>query len=129
MFHISGNFTFFVKKFHFTTVLKVFFETINYNGLLGSKVPLLSKVGKLPVVDINGERVQDSTRIARYLDQHFSELPRLYPEDPMQCAYTEFGKWADEVLYFYEVHFRVSIKAFNQVVEISSKVVPHLKSI
>ncbi|WP_436660480.1 glutathione S-transferase family protein [Acinetobacter sp. P1(2025)] len=99
------------------------FETINYNGLLGSKVPLLSKVGKLPVLDINGERVQDSTRIARYLDQHFPELPRLYPEDPMQCAYTELWEdWADEVLYFYEVHFRVSDKkAFNQVVEISSE--------
>ena len=99
------------------------FETINYNGLLSSKVPLLSKVGKLPVVDINGERVQDSTRIARYLDQHFPELPRLYPEDPMQCAYAELWEdWADEVLYFYEVHFRVSDKkAFNQVVEISSE--------
>lgn len=107
------------------------FETINYNGLLGSKVPLLSKVGKLPVVDINGERVQDSTRIARYLDQHFPELPRLYPEDPMQCAYTELWEdWADEVLYFYEVHFRVSDKKRSiKLLKSAQKVVLHLKSI
>jgi glutathione S-transferase len=42
------------------------FETINYNGVLGAKVPMLSKVGKVPVLDIDGQRIQDSTRIARY---------------------------------------------------------------
>lgn len=29
------------------------FETVNYNGVLGAKVPRLSKVGKVPVLDIN----------------------------------------------------------------------------
>ena len=85
------------------------FETINYNGVLGAKVPMLSKVGKVPVLDINGQRIQDSTRIARYLDETYPDLPRLYPLDPIQKAYAELWEdWADELLYFYEIHFRVS---------------------
>lgn len=48
------------------------FEVMNYNGILGAKVKGLSKVGKLPVLDINGQRIQDSTRIARYLDENYA---------------------------------------------------------
>ena len=39
------------------------YQVVNYNGILGSKVPRLSKVGKLPVLDINGQRLQDSTPV------------------------------------------------------------------
>ncbi|MCU4415238.1 glutathione S-transferase family protein [Acinetobacter sp. WU_MDCI_Axc73] len=85
------------------------FETVNYNGVLGAKVPVLSKVGKVPVLDINGQRIQDSTRIARYLDEAYPNLPRLYPIDPLEKAYAELWEdWADELLYFYEVHFRAN---------------------
>jgi glutathione S-transferase len=64
------------------------YETVNYNGLLAAKVGRLSKVGKLPVLDIDGKRIQDSTRIARYLDGH-QPKPALYPADPQQRALAE----------------------------------------
>ncbi|WHR58560.1 glutathione S-transferase family protein [Acinetobacter haemolyticus] len=99
------------------------FETINYNGVLGAKVPMLSKVGKVPVLDINGQRIQDSTRIARYLDEAYPDLPLLYPLDPIQKAYAELWEdWADELLYFYEIHFRVSdADALDHAVAISAQ--------
>ncbi|WP_043974215.1 MULTISPECIES: glutathione S-transferase family protein [Acinetobacter] len=99
------------------------FETVNYNGVLGAKVPGLSKVGKVPVLDINGQRIQDSTRIARYLDEAYPDLPRLYPVEPLQKAYVELWEdWSDELLYFYEVYFRVSdADALNHAVAISAE--------
>ncbi|EEH69233.1 MULTISPECIES: glutathione S-transferase family protein [Acinetobacter] len=99
------------------------FETIDYNGVLGAKVPMLSKVGKVPVLDINGQRIQDSTRIARYLDDTYPDFPRLYPLDPIQKAYAELWEdWADELLYFYEIHFRVSdADALDHAVAISAQ--------
>lgn len=83
------------------------FEAMNYNGVLATRVQGLSKVGKLPVLDIDGQRIQDSTRIARYLDDAYPQLPRLYPQDPALKAQVELWEdWADELLYFYEVYFR-----------------------
>lgn len=98
------------------------FDVVNYNGILGAKVPMLSKVGKVPVLDIHGQRIQDSTRIARYLDEAFPDAPLLYPKDPIQKAYAELWEdWADELLYFYEIHFRISDPvAFKEAVRISS---------
>ena len=98
------------------------FETVNYNGILGAKVPLLSKVGKVPVLEVNNQRIQDSTRIARYLDENFPGTPLLYPVDPMQKAYAELWEdWADELLYFYEIHLRVNDpEALKEAVRISN---------
>ncbi len=98
------------------------YETISYNGILGAKVPKLSKVGKVPVLDIHGLRLQDSTRIARYLDEAFPDQPRLYPTDAIQKALAELWEdWADELLYFYEVYFRVSDPdALDEAVRLSS---------
>ncbi|PTQ88924.1 glutathione S-transferase family protein [Agitococcus lubricus] len=85
------------------------YEVVNYNGVLGSKVPRLSKVGKLPVLDIDGQRIQDSTRIARYLDELFPDAPRLYPEQTLAKTQVEIWEdWSDEYLYWYEVYFRVN---------------------
>ena len=99
------------------------YRTVDYNGVLGAKVPMLSKAGKVPVLDIDGQRIQDSTRIARYLDDAYPDLPRLYPADPLQKAYVELWEdWSDELLYFYEVHFRVSdADALDHAVEMSAK--------
>lgn len=99
------------------------YQTVDYNGVLGVKVPMLSKAGKVPVLDIDGQRIQDSTRIARYLDDAYPDLPRLYPADPLQKAYVELWEdWSDELLYFYEVHFRVSdAAALDHAVEMSAK--------
>lgn len=107
------------------------FDTVNYNGILGAKVPMLSKVGKVPVLDINDRRLQDSTRIARYLDEAFPDAPRLYPTDPIQKAAVELWEdWADELLYFYEVYFRVNDpEALAEAVRISSEGRPAYESV
>ena len=85
------------------------YEAVDYNGLLGSKVAGLSKVGKVPVLDIDGKRIQDSTKIARYLDEAYPDLPRLYPADPLERAQIELWEdWSDELLYFYEVYLRAN---------------------
>lgn len=99
------------------------FETINYNGILGAKVPTLTKVGKVPVLDINGKRIQDSTRIARYLDETYPDLPLLYPSNALDKVYAELWEdWADELLYFYEIHFRINdAKALAAAVKIASE--------
>ena len=87
-----GNFSILPKIARALKFKGIPYETINYNGILGAKVPLLSKVGKVPVIDHKGQRIQDSTRIARYLDETFPDTPRLYPEDPNQKHLQNFGK-------------------------------------
>jgi glutathione S-transferase len=98
------------------------FETVDYNGMLATKVGRLSKVGKLPVVEIDGQKIQDSTRIARWLDEHYPDPP-LYPADPLQRTQVELWEdWADELLYWYEVYFRVKDPtALDQAVRMSCK--------
>lgn len=98
------------------------YETINYNGLLAAKVGRLSRVGKLPVLEASGQRIQDSTRIARWLDEHYPQAP-LYPADPQQRALAELWEdWADEFLYWYEVHFRANDpEALDHAVRISTE--------
>lgn len=84
-------------------------HTVDYNGVNAAKAQTLSKVGKVPVLDIDGQRIQDSTKIVRYLDQAYPDLPRLYPVDPQQNAQVELWEdWSDELLYWYEVYFRVN---------------------
>lgn len=98
------------------------FTAINYNGVLGSKVPGLSKVGKVPVLDIDGQRIQDSTRIVRYLDTAYPHLPALYPADPLARAQAELWEdWSDECLYWFEVYLRAhDAEALAAAVAISS---------
>ena len=82
------------------------YTTKNYNGFLALEAKRLSKTGKLPVLEVDGEMIQDSRVIARYLDTHFPEKP-LTPSDPTQVSKAEiFQDWADESLYFYEIYFR-----------------------
>lgn len=99
------------------------FTTIDYNGILASKVQGLSKAGKVPVLDIDGLRIQDSTKIVRYLDEVYPDLPRLYPTDPQLKVQVELWEdWSDELLYFYEVYLRVSDPdALDAAVAVSSE--------
>lgn len=97
------------------------YRTVDYNGVNAAKAQTLSKVGKVPVLDIDGQRIQDSTKIVRYLDQTYPDLPRLYPADPLQCAQVELWEdWSDEAMYWYEVHFRVNnAEALTKAVDFS----------
>ncbi len=66
-----------------------------------------SPTGKLPVMELDGHRIEDSTQIAHFLEQRFPE-PRLIPRDRHTRALCHMLEdWADESLYFYElgVHF------------------------
>lgn len=85
------------------------FDVVDYNGMASTKALLLSKVGKVPVLDIDGKRIQDSTKIARYLDEAYPDLPRLYPVDALEKAQVELWEdWSDESLYWYEVNYRAN---------------------
>ncbi|MDX1496554.1 MAG: glutathione S-transferase family protein [Salinisphaeraceae bacterium] len=96
------------------------YSTVDYNGLLGTKVMRLSKVGKVPVLEVDGERIQDSTRIVRWLDEHYPK-PALYPSSAKQRALVDLWEdWSDELLYWYEVHFRANDpKALKEAVRLS----------
>ncbi|MCH8497321.1 MAG: glutathione S-transferase family protein [Marinobacter sp.] len=97
------------------------YSTVDYNGLQAAKAQKLSKAGKLPVLDIDGMCIQDSTRIARYLDDAYPDRPALYPKDLSQRVLAELWEdWADELLYWYEVYFRVNdAAALDEAVAIS----------
>jgi glutathione S-transferase len=62
---------------------------------------LSPKTGKLPVLDIDGERVDDSTAILLWLDERFPEPPLLSPEPRTAAAQRQLEDWADESFYFY----------------------------
>jgi glutathione S-transferase len=82
------------------------YEVINYNGIKARKATGLSGVGQLPVLDYDGERVQDSSDIASFLDKKHPEKP-IFPADPELRAQTQLWEdWADESLYWFEVHQR-----------------------
>ncbi|HUP92366.1 MAG TPA: glutathione S-transferase family protein [Solimonas sp.] len=83
------------------------YRVVDYNGLLARKAASLSPVGKLPVLDYAGDRVQDSSRIAELLDQRQPE-PRLYPADRVLLAKARIWEdWAGQSLYFHEIYFRM----------------------
>lgn len=91
------------------------YEVVNYNGLMAAAATRLSSVGKLPVVDYEDERIQDSSRIAEFLDLRHPICP-LLPEHPEEQARAQILEdWADESLYWYEVHFRFNFpEALNK---------------
>jgi len=91
------------------------FSVQNYHGLLASKAAKLSAAGKLPVLDIDGRRIADSTAIARFLDER-QPTPPLYPVDPAQAAMARILEdWADESLYCYEIFFRAEYPEARRV--------------
>jgi len=83
------------------------YEVKDYNGLLARKAAALSPAGKLPVLDYDGERIQDSGRIAAFLDRKHPARP-LFPKDPQTLAKVRvWDDWAGQSLYFYEIYFRM----------------------
>lgn len=83
------------------------YEVKDYNGLEARKAATLTPVGKLPVLDYDGERIQDSSQIAAFLDRKHPDKP-LYPRDPQALAKARIWEdWAGQSLYFYEIYFRM----------------------
>lgn len=83
------------------------YEVKDYNGLEARKAATLSPVGKLPVLDYDGERIQDSGKIAEFLERKHPAKP-LFPKDPAALAQARiWDDWAGQSLYFYEIYFRM----------------------
>ncbi|MFQ5665760.1 MAG: glutathione S-transferase family protein [Candidatus Binatia bacterium] len=69
--------------------------------------------GKLPILEINGTWIPDSTDIALELERHYP-TPPLIPTDPVQRAQVlVLEDWADESLYFYEMSTRFAGDDFD----------------
>ncbi|HBC55532.1 MAG TPA: hypothetical protein DCZ03_00070, partial [Gammaproteobacteria bacterium] len=69
----------------------------------------VNRIGKLPALDIDGKIVCDSTNIAYALEERFPNPP-VIPTDPRQRALVHvLEDWADESLYFYEMHLRFTL--------------------
>ena len=84
------------------------FEICNYNGLLARKAAALTPVGKLPVLDYDGERIGDSSTIASVLDERHPDPP-LMPDDPAARVQARVWEdWGDESLYWYLMALRWS---------------------
>ena len=63
----------------------------------------LNPRGRVPILDIDGERLVDSTDILTELDRRFPDPP-LVPDDPVDAARARMVEdWFDEVVYFYGV--------------------------
>ena len=102
---------------------KIPYKTKNYNGRLAPLAAKLSDVGKLPVLDINGERISDSHKIAQYLEDNFPDRNPLIPENKKEKAQMKiYQDWAGGSLYWYCFFFRFNYDdAWNKTAEYFSK--------
>jgi len=109
---------------------KLAYQTVDYNGLLARKAAGLSPAGKLPVLDHDGERIQDSSDIAAFLEAKHPE-PAIFPRDPVLRARAHFWEdWADEALYWFEVYLRFMYpEAREQAAALLSEGRPRLERI
>ena len=66
------------------------------------------QTGKMPVLDLDGERLYDSTFILRTLDERFPSPPLLADDPHLAAAQRQLEDWADESLYWYLMALRWS---------------------
>lgn len=84
-------------------------EEVTMMDTLKGRTKKLSPVAKLPIIDDDMHVVWDSTEIALYLEEKFPQNP-LIPSDPKLKAQVQILEdWADESLYFYEMHLRLCV--------------------
>lgn len=93
----------FCVKVHYALRYKgVPFDVVN----VASPIELrrLNSRGKLPVLDVDGFTIADSSDIIAYLEAHHPE-PRLYPpESRARAAALLLEDWADESLYWHVLY-------------------------
>jgi glutathione S-transferase len=84
------------------------YVTVDYNGIRAPRAARLTASGKLPVLDWDGQRIADSSLICEFLDRQV-QAPPLYPADRRDAALARLLEdWADESLYYFEMHFRAA---------------------
>jgi len=64
------------------------------------------KTGQLPVLDLDGEHVPDSTEILLKLDQVYPEPPLLSPDPTVAVQQRQLEEWADESFLWYFMKYR-----------------------
>ena len=78
---------------------------------LTGTVRSLSRTGKLPIVAINDRVIADSTNIIEELEHCYPNV-HVIPDDPADQAMVHFFEdWADESLYFIEIHLRFGLRS------------------
>ena len=64
-----------------------------------------AETGLLPVIDVDGTRVHDSSAILDYLDQRFPEPPLLSSDPKLASSQRRLESWAEETLTFYWMNY------------------------
>ena len=64
------------------------------------------KSGMLPVIDIDGESIEDSTRILFALDARYPDPPLLAPDPTVASQQRQLEDWADESFLWYFMKYR-----------------------
>jgi glutathione S-transferase len=59
------------------------------------------ETGLLPVLDVDGERIHDSTTILFWLDERFPEPPLLSPDPKAAAMQKSLEAWADETFMWH----------------------------
>jgi glutathione S-transferase len=70
------------------------------------KVTAFNATGKLPALEHDGRIIGDSTDVAHYIEKTFPERPLIPGEPRLRGQVHVLEDWADESLYFYEMHLR-----------------------
>jgi len=79
--------------------------------IVSVRFPGWARRGTLPIAEIAGRRVEDSTHILKALDGAYPESPRLYPAEKAARAETILLEdWADEVLFLTAFYYRWAIE-------------------
>jgi glutathione S-transferase len=105
-----------IHQYHLSPYNEKVQRMLNYKGIPfeerywllvdRKKVEKLNPTGKLPALEHEGHMVCDSTDVVHYIEQSFPERP-LIPSDPkLRGQVHVLEDWADESLYFYEMHLR-----------------------
>lgn len=81
------------------------FELVSFTGM-GDLKKRSPETGKMPVLEIDGERVYDSTFILRRLDEIEPSPPLLSPDPAVAAQQRLLEDWSDESLYWYVMAMR-----------------------
>jgi glutathione S-transferase len=68
------------------------------------------QTGKMPVLEVRGDRVYDSTFILRKLDEAWPRPPLVASHAPIAASQRQLEDWSDESLYWYGMALRWSAK-------------------
>ncbi len=70
------------------------------------------ETGLLPVIDVDGTRVHDSSAILDFLDERFPEPPLLSSDLKLAASQRTLESWAEETFTFYWInHLRSLVRA------------------